>query len=77
VGLRAAIFGEPSIDGLAHQAALAPVDRIDENTVSGVPTADPTPDLDDLPGNVDADDQWQRDLDTRHPAAGEDIVIAE
>ena len=74
---RPAHFGETAMDGLAHQSALDPVDRIDQHPVADRPVVHPRPHCDDLSGDVQAHDCRHRHLDAGHATSGENVVVIE
>src|SRR6516164_7732333 len=74
---QAAIFGKPAMHRLAGQPALDPVDRIAEHAVADLPAGNTGTGYSDLPGDSEPQDGRYRDLDPRHAAAGEDVVVIE
>jgi hypothetical protein len=62
---------------LACQPALDPVDRIAEHSVTNLPAGNTGTCRGDFAGDIEAHDGRHRDLDPRHAAAGEDVVVIE
>ncbi|CFU02379.1 Uncharacterised protein [Bordetella pertussis] len=74
---RLAQFGQAAVHGLAHQAALGPVDRVDQHAVAGLPALYARTDFDDFAGHVQPHDDRKVQLDAWHPPPGEYIVIVD
>ncbi|KAG1230081.1 hypothetical protein G6F63_015784 [Rhizopus arrhizus] len=55
----AAQLGQAAVDGLAHQAAINAVDRVDQHAVAGLPVPHVGAGLHDLAGHVQADDHGE------------------
>src|SRR5579863_983807 len=73
----AAKLREPTMTGLAQQSAFYTISRIRQYSVAGRPAFNPRADFSDIARTIEPQDRRQSNLDPRHSAASEDIVIVE
>jgi hypothetical protein len=76
VGSHQTILRHTAVEHFAHQSLFL-VERIDQHAIAGLPRRRAAADLGDFTSDVEPDHHRQRDLDARHAAHGEHVMVVE